>query len=168
MALSQSGDWPTLARRFDSCRLFGTDGSAIGTWKNRIPLVPPHVPCVAGRNRSARGRAAEAHATRAHFHHDGPVWQCIDGIQDELRLTPLSQFGKSDKQLPPDVAFSDERVKIENPQNVPDDLLFYVELAQSLKFTPPKARDVVVADSLADIGFKDHNTTFDYNSLNAA
>src|SRR5208337_1823268 len=81
MAISQSGDWPTLARRFDSCRLFGTDGSAIGTWKNRIPLVPPHVPCVAGRNWSARGRAAEAHATRAHFHHDGPVWQCIDGSQ---------------------------------------------------------------------------------------
>ena len=67
MALSQSGDWPTLARRLDSCRLFGTDGSSVGTWKDRVPYVPPHLSCLAGRNRSARGRAAEADATRAHI-----------------------------------------------------------------------------------------------------
>jgi hypothetical protein len=89
-------------------------------------------------------------------------------IQDELRLTPLSQFGKSDNQLPPDVGFSSQRVKIENPQNVPPELFFYVELAESIKHTPPKKQDVVVADSLSDIGFKDHNTVFDYNSLKPA
>ena len=89
-------------------------------------------------------------------------------IEDQLRLTPLSQFGKSDQQVPPDLVFSNERVKLDNPQNVPPELMFYVELARSLKFTPPKARDIVVADSLADIGFKDNNTTFDYNSLNDA
>ena len=83
MALSQSGDRSTLTRRLDSCRLFGSDRSAIGTWKDRVPHVPPHLSCVAGRNRSTRGRAAEAHATRAHFHHDGPVWQCVDGSQTQ-------------------------------------------------------------------------------------
>lgn len=36
-------------------------------------------------------------------------------IQDELRLTPLSQFGRSDWQVPPDLAFSGERVAFENP-----------------------------------------------------
>ena|SRR5208282_548032 len=81
MALSQSGDWPTLARRLDSCRPFGTDGSAIGTRKDRVPYVPPHLSCLAGRNRSSRGRAAEAYASRAHLHHDGPLWQCFDGSQ---------------------------------------------------------------------------------------
>ena len=81
MAFPQSGDWPTLVRRLDSCRLFGTDGFAIGTWEDPVPHVPPHLPCVAGRNRSSRGCAAETHATRAYFHHDGPVWQCVNGSQ---------------------------------------------------------------------------------------
>ncbi|MFZ0613033.1 MAG: DUF1254 domain-containing protein, partial [Desulfobacterales bacterium] len=86
-------------------------------------------------------------------------------IQDELQLTPLSQFGRSDRQVPPDLAFSGERVAFENPQNVPEDLLFFVELARALRFTPPKDRDVVIADSLSQIGFRDDNTTFDYQSL---
>ena len=54
-------------------------------------------------------------------------------IQDQLRLTPLSQFGKSDKQVPPDLAFSNQRVVVANPQNVKGDLLFFVELANALK-----------------------------------
>jgi len=89
-------------------------------------------------------------------------------IQDQLRLTPLSQFGKSDKQTPPDLAFSNERVAQTNPQNVTGDIEFFVELANSLRHTPPKAQDAVVAESLSQIGFKDHNTLFDYNSLSDA
>jgi hypothetical protein len=89
-------------------------------------------------------------------------------IQDQLRLTPLSQFGKSDKQTPPDLAFSNERVAQSNPQNVMGDIEFFVELANSLKHTPPKAQDAVVAESLSQIGFKDHNTFFDANSLSDA
>jgi len=89
-------------------------------------------------------------------------------IQDQLRLTPLSQFGKSDKQVPPDLTFSNERVIVPNPQNVTGDLLYFVELANSLKHTPPKAQDAVVAESLSQIGFKDHNTFFDYKSLSDA
>src|SRR5271157_2350728 len=81
MALSQSGDRPALARRLNSCRLFGTDGSSVGTWKGRVPYVPPHLSCLAGRDWSASRRAAETHASRAYFHHDGPVWQCFDGSQ---------------------------------------------------------------------------------------
>ena len=83
MALSQSGDRSTLTCRLDSDRLFGSDESAIGAGKDRVPYVPPHLSCVAGRNRSTRGRAAETHATRAHFHHDGPVRQCFDGSQTQ-------------------------------------------------------------------------------------
>jgi hypothetical protein len=90
-------------------------------------------------------------------------------IQDQLRLTPLSKFDGSDKPVPVDLAFSDERVTTPaNPQNVTGDLKFYVDLANSLKYTPPKAQDAVVAESLSQIGFKDHNTFFDANSLNEA
>lgn len=97
---------------------------------------------------------------------DGPAdLKNAVAIEDQLRLTPLSAFGKSKNQVPPDFAFSAARVAISNPQNVPDDLYFYVELAQSLKFTPPKPQDGVVADSLSEIGFSNDNTVFDYDSL---
>ena len=86
-------------------------------------------------------------------------------IQDQLRLTPLSLFGKSDKQAPPDLAFSEARVADPNPQHVTGELEFFVELANSLKHTPPKAQDAVVAESLGQIGFRDMNTTFDAASL---
>ena len=81
MALSKSANGSSLTRRLNPSRLPHSDESAVGTWKDRVPYVPPHVSCLAGRNWSARGRAAEAHASRAHFHHDGPVWQCFDGSQ---------------------------------------------------------------------------------------
>lgn len=68
-------------------------------------------------------------------------------IQDQLRLTPLSQYGKSDKQVPPDLAFSEARLADPNPQHVTGELEFFVELANSLKHTPPKAQDAVVAES---------------------
>jgi hypothetical protein len=86
-------------------------------------------------------------------------------IQDQLRLTPLNEYGKSYKQVPPDLAFSQARLAAPNPQNVTGDLEFFVELANSLKHTPPKAQDAVIAESLSQIGFKDDNTTFDYASL---
>ena len=89
LCLESEGQWlfpsPVTGRPLhaDSIRAdyLGSDESAIGAWKDRVPYVPPHLSCVAGRNRSTRGRAAETHATRAHFHHDGPVWQCFDGSQ---------------------------------------------------------------------------------------
>jgi hypothetical protein len=89
-------------------------------------------------------------------------------IEDALRLVPLSQFGKSERQPPPDEAFSRQRVALEVPADLPDDLLFYYKLAQSLKHVPPKTQDAVVAASLSYIGFKDGNTTFDYRSLSEA
>ncbi len=90
-------------------------------------------------------------------------------IQDQLRLTPLSKFGQSKEQIAPDLAFSGERVKLNNPQSITDpNLLFYVELANSLRFTPPKKQDVVIAESLSQIGFRDNNTLFDVNALSEA
>ncbi len=57
--------------------------------------VPPHLPCLAGRNRSTRGRSAETHATRARLHHDGPIWKCL-GLgktqsQSANRATPVEK-----------------------------------------------------------------------------
>ena len=49
--------------------------SPVGTGQDRVPHVPPHLSCVAGRNRSTRGSATKTHATRACFHHNGPVRQ---------------------------------------------------------------------------------------------
>jgi hypothetical protein len=91
----ESGDRSALSRRFDSCRLPGSDRSSVGTWQDRVPHVPPYLPCLAGRNRSTRGRSAETHATRARFHHNGPVWKCI-GLgktqsQSANRATPAEK-----------------------------------------------------------------------------
>jgi hypothetical protein len=85
-------------------------------------------------------------------------------IQDQLRLTPLSQFGKRDDQIPPDMAFSEQRVLYNKPPDLPADLEFYYKLARALKYTQPKPeQDAVVADSLSYIGFKNGNTEFDYD-----
>lgn len=87
-------------------------------------------------------------------------------IQDALRLTPLSQFGQSNQQIPPDLEFSNQRVALTIPDDLPMALLLYYKLARALKYTPPKSQeDAVIAASLSQIGFKDSNTTFDYNSL---
>lgn len=118
----------------------------------------------------ATGRGAGSYALV------GPEWKgkLPDGvpaaraIQDGLRAVPLSLYGKSDQQTPPDLEFSAKRVAIDYPKDLPDGLKFYWELARSLRFTPPKPHDVVVAATLAEIGFKDGNTTFDYSSLSAA
>jgi len=61
----------------------------------RTLRVPPYLPCLAGRNRSTRGRSAETHATRAHLHHNGPVWKCL-GLgktqsQSANRATPVEK-----------------------------------------------------------------------------
>jgi hypothetical protein len=77
LALPESGDRSTVSRRLDSHRLPGSYRSEIRTWQDRISHVPSHIPCVAGRDRSTRGRTAETHATRARFNHDGPVWKCF-------------------------------------------------------------------------------------------
>ena len=75
LALPESGDRSTVSRRLDSHRLPGSYRSEIGTWQNRVSHVPSHIPCVAGRDRSTRGRATKTHATCACFHHHGPVRQ---------------------------------------------------------------------------------------------
>ena len=99
MALPQPCDGSALSRRFDSCRLPGSDRSPVGTWQDRVPHVPPHLPCLAGRNRGTRRRTAETHATRARFYHNGPVWKCL-GLgktqgQSANRATPLEKVCQS-------------------------------------------------------------------------
>ncbi len=88
-------------------------------------------------------------------------------IQDALRLTPLSQFGKSDAQVAPDLAFSDARVAFD-AKDVPADLILYAELANALRYTPPKPQDAVVAATLPEIGFSADGTTFDPSTLTDA
>lgn len=88
-------------------------------------------------------------------------------IQDALRLTPLGQFGSTDAQVPPDLTFSDARVAFDGT-GVPDDLILYAELANSLRHTPPKPQDVVVAATLPEIGFTADGTVFDPSTLTDA
>lgn len=99
---------------------------------------------------------------------DGPedLQNALD-IQDALRLTPLSLFGTSEAQLPPDLAFSDARVAFEAP-GIPDDLMLYAELANSLRHTPPKPQDAVVFATLPQIGFSTDGMVFDPSSLSDA
>ena len=70
-------------------------GLKLGLGRIGFSHVPSHVPCVAGRDRSARGSATKTHATRACFHHNGPVRQCL-GLgqaksQSANRATPLEK-----------------------------------------------------------------------------
>lgn len=89
-----------------------------------------------------------------------------NAIQDAVRLTPLSLFGTSEDQVPPDMAYSQERVAWSRPDDVPEQLEFYAKLARALVHTPPKpGQDDVIADSLQSIGFTDENTRFDPSTL---
>ena len=99
---------------------------------------------------------------------DGPedLQNALD-IQDALRLTPLSLFGTSEAQLPPDLAFSDARVAFD-ASGIPEDLILYAELANSLRHTPPKPQDAVVAATLPQIGFSADGTVFDPSTLTDA
>jgi len=88
LCLDSEGGWlipsPVTGRPYhaDSIRAdYLVPTGPVGTWQDRVPHVPPHLPCMAGRNRSTRGRPAETHATRARFHHHGPVWQCLGSGQ---------------------------------------------------------------------------------------
>lgn len=95
--------------------------------------------------------------------------KAANAIQDKLRLTPLSRFGRSKEQVPPDMAFSEQRVAYQKPADLPDSLEFFHKLARSLRYTPPKpGQDAVVADSLSQIGFRNGNRDFDYKSLSPA
>ena len=77
MALPEPDDRSSVSRRFDSCRLPCSHRSPIRTRQDRVSHVPPHLPRLAGRNRSTSGRATKTHATRARFYNDGPVWKCL-------------------------------------------------------------------------------------------
>ena len=99
LALPESSDRSTVSCRLDSHRLPGSYRSEIGTWQDRVSHVPSHISCVAGRDRSTRGRTAETHATRACFNHNGPVRQCL-GLgqaqgQSAHRATPLAKACQS-------------------------------------------------------------------------
>jgi len=91
-------------------------------------------------------------------------------IEDDLRLTPLSQFGKSKQVLALDASFSQARVGTsEAPAGLPKGLEFYYELARAIEFSPPKpGQDDVIAGSLSSIGFMNDNTRFNYSSLSDA
>ena len=99
---------------------------------------------------------------------DGPedLQNALD-IQDALRLTPLNLFGTSEAQLPPDLAFSEARVAFDS-SGIPEDLILYAELANSLRHTSPKAQDAVVAATLPQIGFSADGTVFDPSTLTDA
>ncbi len=95
VALPEPSDGSTVSRRLDSHRLPGSYRSEIGTWQDRVSHVPSHVPCLAGRDWSTRGSATKTNATRACFHHNGPVRQCL-GLgqaqsQSANRATPLEK-----------------------------------------------------------------------------
>jgi hypothetical protein len=74
----------------------------------------------------------------------------------ELRITARSDDGARATHRRRTLHFSDQRVTLPNPQNVTGDLIFFVELANSLKYTSPKPQDAVLAESLSLIGLRQH------------
>src|SRR5271166_513250 len=99
MAFPKPSDGSTVSCRLDAQRLPGSYRSETGTWQDRVAHVPSHISCLAGRDRSTRGRTAETHATRARLNHNGPVRQCL-GLgqaqsQSPNRATPLAKTCES-------------------------------------------------------------------------
>src|SRR5580658_5023112 len=99
LAFPEPGDGSTVSCRLDAQRLPGSYRSEIGTWQDRVAHVPSHISCLAGRDRSTGGSATKTHATRACFHHDGPVRQCLGPGQAQSqspnRATPLAKTCES-------------------------------------------------------------------------
>src|SRR5271167_4246868 len=99
LAFPEPGDGSTISCRLDAQRLPGSYRSEIGTWQDRVSHVPSHISCLAGRDRSTRGRTAETHATRARLNHNGPVRQCLGPGQAQgqsaHRTTPLAKTCES-------------------------------------------------------------------------
>ncbi len=98
LCLDSEGRW-LFPSPFDSCRPPGSDRSPVGTWQDRVSCVPPHIPCLARRHRSTRGRTAETYAKRACLHHNGPVWQRVGfgqaQSQSANRATPVEKVCQS-------------------------------------------------------------------------
>ncbi len=95
LALPESSDGSTVSRRLDSHRLPRSYGHEIETWQGSGFTRSVTYSCLAGRDRSTRGRIAETHATRAGFNHNGPVRRYL-GLgqaqsQSANRATPLAQ-----------------------------------------------------------------------------
>jgi integrase len=61
-------------------------GIKLGSGANRLAHVPPHVPFVAGRDRSADESAAGTHATRINPDDDERLWTGNAGIEDGKRM----------------------------------------------------------------------------------
>ena len=99
LAFPEPGDGSTVSCRLDAQRLPGSYRSEIGTWQDRVSHVPSHISCLAGRDRSTRGRTAETHATRARLNHNGTVRQCLGLGQAQSqapnRATPLAKTCES-------------------------------------------------------------------------
>src|SRR5271169_3038616 len=99
LAFPEPGDGSTVSCRLDAQRLPGSYRSEIGTWQDRVAHVPSHISCLAGRDRSTRGRTAETHATRARLNHNGPVRQCLGPGQAQGQsahcATPLAKACES-------------------------------------------------------------------------
>ena len=99
LAFPEPGDGSTVSCRLDAQRLPGSYRSEVGTWQDRVSHVPSHISCLAGRDRSTRGRTAETHATRARLNHNGSIWQCLGPGQAQgqsaHRATPLAKACQS-------------------------------------------------------------------------
>lgn len=85
-------------------------------------------------------------------------------IQDALSLIPLSQFGEINTSPEPDWETSNQRVALELPADLPEDLVFYYKLANALRFTKPRPDDNVVFENLYRVGINE-NFEFDYKAL---
>jgi hypothetical protein len=83
VCLESEGRWlfpsPVTGRPYhaDSIRADYLVPTGLQLGLGRIGFHTSHIPCLAGRDRSTRGRATEAQATRARFHHNGPVRKCL-------------------------------------------------------------------------------------------
>ena len=56
-------------------------GIKLGLGQDWVPYVSSHLSRMAGRDRSADGSTAEAHATRSHLTHNGSVRQCFSNCE---------------------------------------------------------------------------------------
>lgn len=72
----------THCERQAGCHSRAAQGCSWQVRRHRLAYVPPHLPVVAGRDRSADEGPTGTHASRLHPNHDERVWTGDAGVEE--------------------------------------------------------------------------------------
>ncbi len=94
--------------------------------------------------------------------------QKVHEIEDNLTLMFLGDYKAGNGKSSANQDFTDKRIELSIPEDLPKGLELYYKISKALEHTPPKDLDVVLLESMPKIGYNKEGTIFDYKSLNKA